>query len=139
MRQIFLVTFVSLVIGSVAYSQVIDEKKFDDEEMIFTKVPVEASTNPRAFADHIKRKTQLPDSVTKTIPVGKYTVSVQFVIDKHGNMGQIKALNDPGFGLATIAVRAISTYNGDWKPAVQCGRNVKAYRTQPVVFMIQGQ
>ena len=109
------------------------------EAKVFEKVELEANTNERTWMEHIKKKTQLPDSILKEIPPGIYKVNVQFVIDKHGNIGQIKAKNDPGFGLAVRAESIISTYNGTWKPATQCGRNVNAYKTQPISFVVSSQ
>ncbi len=106
---------------------------------VFEKAEVEANTNKKAWAEHIMKKTQLPASILKDIPAGTYKINVQFVIDKHGNIGQIKAKNDPGFGLARRAENVISTYNGTWRPATQCGRNVNAYRIQPVIFIIPSQ
>ena len=110
-----------------------------EEVKVFEKVEIEANTNEKALTEHIMKKTQLPDSILKTIPGGTYKVNVQFVIDKHGNVGQVKAKNDPGFGLARRAENIISTYNGTWRPATQCGRNVTAYRVQPVTFIIPVQ
>lgn len=110
-----------------------------EEGNVFEKVEVEAYTNKKAWAEHVIKKTQLPDSILKDIPAGTYKVNVQFVIDKHGNIGQIKAKNDPGFGLARRAENVISTYNGTWIPASQCGRNVTAYRVLPVTFIIPSQ
>lgn len=108
----------------------------EEEENIFTKVTLEANTNHKAWADHVRKCTQLPDSILKDIPPGTYTVRVQFIVNKHGYMGQVKAKNDPGYGLAKRAERIISTYNGEWQPANQCGRNVNAYKEQPVTFII---
>jgi hypothetical protein len=51
------------------------------------------------------------------MPPGAYKVDVQFIIDKHGNVGEIKAKNDPGFGLAKRAEKIVSGYNGTWQPA----------------------
>ena len=107
-----------------------------EEENIFTKVTIEASTNHKAWADHVRKCTQLPDSILKDIPPGTYTVRVQFIVDKHGYIGQVKAKNDPGYGLAKRAERIILTYKGEWQPANQCGRNVNAYKEQPVTFII---
>lgn len=108
-----------------------------DENKVFEKIEVNAHTNEKAWAEHIAKKTQLPDSVVKDIPAGTYKVNVQFVVDVHGNLGQIKAKNDPGYGLAKMAMNVISSYKGEWKPANQCGRNVKAYREQLITFIIQ--
>ena len=110
-----------------------------DENKIFEKIEVEATTNQKAWVEHISKKTQLPDSVIKDIPAGSYKVNVQFIIDVHGIIGQIKALNDPGYGLAKRAMYAVSSYKGEWTPANQCGRNVKAYRKQQVVFIVPAQ
>ena len=110
-----------------------------DDEKIFTKVPVEANTNPRLWADHVKKKTQLPDSVLSNIPPGIYRVHVQFVVDLHGNIGQVKAKNDPGYGFAQRGVNIISSYKGVWQPANQCGRNVKAYREEAITFVVADQ
>ena len=110
-----------------------------EENKVFEKVELEAHPDRKEWAAHISKKTQLPDSVVKDIPAGTYKVSVQFVVDVHGNLGQIKAKNDPGYGLAKMAMNIISAYKGKWQPANQCGRNVKAYREEVIVFIIPAQ
>ena len=100
--------------------------KAQEENNVFEKVEQNANTNQKIWAEHISKKTQLPDSVVKDIPAGTYKVNVQFVVDIHGTIGQVKAKSDPGYGFAKIAVDVISTYKGKWQPANQCGRNVKA-------------
>ena len=109
------------------------------EDKVFEKIELEAHTDARQWADHISRKIQLHDSVLRNIPPGSYPVKIQFIIDVHGNLGQIKAMNDPGYGLAQKAVNSISTYKGKWQSANQCGRNVKAYRTEVITFAISDQ
>ena len=113
--------------------------KAQDENKVFEKIEVNAHTDQKAWTEHISKKTQLPDSAIKDIPAGTYKVNIQFIIDVHGNMGQIKALNDPGYGLAERAINAVSSYKGEWKPANQCGRNVKAYRKEAIVFIVPAQ
>jgi periplasmic protein TonB len=110
--------------------------KAQNENKVFEKIEVDAHTNQKAWAEHISKKTQLPDSVLKDIPAGTYKVNVQFIVDVHGNMGQIKALNDPGYGLGERAINAVSSYKGEWKSANQCGRNVKAYKKEVIVFIV---
>jgi len=127
---------ISLVVTFLSFITIINAQK---EVRVFEKVELEAGTNEKAWAEHIVKKTQLPDSILKDIPAGTYKVNVQFVIDKHGNIGQIKAKNDPGYDFAKRAENVISTYKGTWRPATQCGRNVNAYRVQPVIFIIPSQ
>ena len=110
--------------------------KAQDENKVFEKIEINAHTDQKAWAEHVSKKTQLPDSVLKDIPAGTYKVKVQFIVDVHGNMGQLKVLNDPGYGLAEKAINAVSSYKGEWKPANQCGRNVNAYRKEVIVFIV---
>ena len=135
-KKIFISTL-SLLFTVIIHAQVIiDEKEKEDEDKVFTKVNIEAYTNEKAWANHISKYTQLPASVLKDIPPGTYKITVQFVIDVHGNIGQIKTFDDPGYGLAKMALTAVSSYKGEWKPANQCGRNVKAYRKETIVFIV---
>ena len=110
-----------------------------EDEKVFEKIEVNATTDQKKWHEHINSKSQLPDSSLKNIPPGTYKVNVRFIIDVHGNLSQIKALNDPGYGLAKKALNAVSSYKGEWKPANQCGRNVKTYRTQTIVFNVPTQ
>lgn len=74
------------------------------------------------------------------------TVVILFVIDKNGNVTNIKALDcasagvprclPPNSQLAATAIDIISN-SPAWKPASQNGKAVKAYRRQPVSFILQ--
>ncbi|HRF24975.1 MAG TPA: energy transducer TonB, partial [Chitinophagaceae bacterium] len=58
-------------------------------------------------------------------PAGKYTVYVQFIVDREGNISEVKALTNNGYGMEDEAVRVIKR-GPKWTPAVQNGRQVKA-------------
>jgi len=89
-KQFFILFFLSFVY-TISYAQ--------EKEKVFEKVEIISSTNMKNWNDHIIKATQLPEKNCKDIPAGTYKVSVQFIIDVHGNIGQVKAKNDPGFGL----------------------------------------
>ena len=127
-RKLFL-TMLTCMLISLVHAQ-------EEEKNIFEKVEIEANTNHKAWAGHVRKNEQLPDSILKDIPPGTYIVNVQFIVDKHGYIGQVKAKNNPGYGLAKRAERIILTYKGKWQPANQCGRNVNAYKEQPITFII---
>ena len=55
-------------------------------------------------------------------PAGRYTVAVSFKVDEHGNLSDIVAENNPGFGTAEEAVRVIKK-GPSWKPAIQKRKN----------------
>ena len=68
-------------------------------------------------------------------PPGNYTVVVSFLVDKEGNISEVKAENDPGYGTADEAVRVIQR-GPKWKPAVQNGRNVIYRQRQSITFQV---
>ena len=107
------------------------------ENMVFQKVELETGpVDPVAWNKYLQKNVQLPESIARQIPKGTYKVVVKFIVDKDGYFGQVEAINDPGFGLAERAVKAIRNYNIAWRPASQCGRNVKSYQKLPIVFVI---
>ncbi|MEO5682932.1 MAG: hypothetical protein ABIQ88_09835 [Chitinophagaceae bacterium] len=108
-------------------------KKTVEEEVVFTKVEVNAGTDYAAWATYIKKASRLYAS-TAGIPAGSYKIKVSFVIDQYGNITAAKAKNDPGYGLAKKAELIIYQYPGVWRPANQCGRFVKSYKEQVVEF-----
>lgn len=108
-----------------------------EADNVFTKVEIGANTDRRKWAAHIRTGTQLPDSVIRAIPDGQYKVKVQFVINQHGDMGQFKLLEDPGYGLGQRGLQLIRQYPDRWTPASQCGRNVKAYKQEVIVYEIK--
>jgi hypothetical protein len=66
---------------------------------------------------------------------GTYNVTIQFIIDKEGNLSKFEAMNYKGSKTAQHCIDIIK--NGPkWLPAVQNGRKVNAYYKQPVTFVI---
>ncbi|HAN37306.1 MAG TPA: energy transducer TonB, partial [Chitinophagaceae bacterium] len=68
-------------------------------------------------------------------PVGNYTVVVSFLVDKDGNVSEVRAENNPGYGTSEEAVRVIKR-GPKWTPAVQNGRNVIYRQKQTITFQV---
>ncbi|HET9429556.1 MAG TPA: energy transducer TonB, partial [Chitinophagaceae bacterium] len=66
------------------------------------------------------------------------TVWVQFIVDKEGAISDVKALSNHGYGMEEEAVKVIRK-GPAWIPAIQNGRAVKAYRKQPITFVVTGE
>ena len=118
-------------------SKVIDVPQ--DDNQIFTKVEVEAQFpgGDAAWTRYVtKAITNNIDELTEAGEQG--TCTVKFVVDKNGNVSQVEATTMKGSKLAEIAVNAIRK-GPKWVPAVQNGRNVNAYRYQPVTFKMTEQ
>jgi protein TonB len=59
-------------------------------------------------------------------------------VDKSGNISEVQALNDPGYGTSQEAVRVIKK-GPPWTPAVQNGRNVIYRQKQSITFQVSEQ
>jgi hypothetical protein len=68
-------------------------------------------------------------------PTGNYLVIISFVIDKEGNLTELKAENDPGFGTKEEALK-IMKRSPRWIPASQNGKNVIYRHRQMVGFLV---
>lgn len=68
-------------------------------------------------------------------PNGNYTVTVSFMVDENGNISDIQALNDPGYGTVQEVIRVIKK-GPKWIPAVKDGKNVIYRQKQNITFQV---
>lgn len=106
-------------------------------DKVFDKVEIEASFpgGDEKWRNYIERNANGQVATENGAPVGIYTVIVQFVVDKEGNISDVRALTKHGYGMEAEVIRIIQK-GPKWNPAIQLGRNVKAYRKQPVTFQV---
>lgn len=126
---------------------VVEAPKVDDEDKVFQKVEIDAEF-PGGNAGWTKYVTrEIERNIDELQEDGKSgTAVILFIVDKEGAVSDVRALPcseagvpeclGPGSKLAEVAVNAIRK-GPKWKPAVQNGRNVKAYRRQPVRFQLE--
>jgi len=138
-----------IVAPPVQEGGVVEAPKTDDEDKVFQKVEIDAEF-PGGNASWTKYVTrEIERNMDELQEDGKSgTVVVLFIVDKEGAVSEVRALPcseagvasclGPGTKLAEVAVSAIKK-GPKWKPAVQNGRNVKAYRRQPVTFRLEEQ
>ena len=120
--------------------QVIEEKKDDDENKIFDKVEIEAGFpgGEGKWRQYLERNCNGQVASEEGAPEGTYTTLIQFVVDKEGNISDVKAMTNHGYGMEKEAIRVIQK-GPKWTPAIQNGRQVKAYRKQPITFVVTGE
>jgi protein TonB len=87
-----------------------------------------------AWLKFLSENLTYPDSAINAEIQG--TIRVSFAIEKDGRVIIIQPPGGPGV-LQNEAVRVISLSNGSWQPAMQGGRTVKSYQTQPIVFELR--
>lgn len=108
----------------------------EDENQVFTKVEVEAQFpgGEAKWNAYVKREVERNlDELTEDGQAG--TCEVQFIVDKEGNVSNVEALTMKGSVLAKVATDAIKK-GPKWTPAIQNGRQVKAYRRQKITFQL---
>jgi N-acetylmuramoyl-L-alanine amidase len=85
--------------------------------------------------EYVQRNIKATLPVDSGAPAGSYTVIVQFIVQKDGKVSDIAPLTDHGFGMEKEVVRLIR--NGpNWEPVTINGKYVKAYKKQPVTFVV---
>lgn len=105
-------------------------------DKVFTKVESPASFpgGPAAWRTYLEQNLKYPKKAQRKKIQGM--VSVQFIVDKQGNISEVVALNDPGGGLAEEAVRIIKI-SPPWIPAEQGNRKVIFRHIQNLTFQLQ--
>jgi len=116
---------------------VVEAPKGEDYDSEFKTVQIQAKF-PGGDAEwrrFLERNLNRDAPVEGGAPTGNYTVVVSFLVDKEGNISEVKAENSPGYGTAEEAVRVIKR-GPKWTPAVQNGRNVIYRQRQSITFQV---
>ncbi len=71
-------------------------------------------------------------------PSGTYKVTVQFIVNTDGTVSDIKPLTNHGYGMESEVIRIIEK-GPRWNPAIQNGKTVRAYKQQPVTFVVASE
>lgn len=116
----------------IAVAPKVEHKDIDD---IVTIVEIQARFpgGLDGWKRFLERNLQFPEAAQENGIQG--VVKVQLVVDKDGNVSQVKALNNLGYGLAEEAERVIKK-GPKWIPAEQNGRNVSYRFVQTITFQI---
>ena len=124
----------------------VDEKAVGDGKGIVEAKPTE---DPDAIVPNVQIEARfdgnwnrfLEKNLNANVPIdngaaaGRYKVLVQFIVDREGNVSDIKPISNVGYGMEQEAVRVLRKAE-KWVPAIQNGYKVKAYRTQVIIFEV---
>ncbi len=103
---------------------------------IFTETEAEASIDPQEWRAFLLKYTQpILEDVRKKAPAGTYTAYVRFLVNKDGKTSDYQIVKDPGYGIGDKLL-AIMPNAPKWKPAMQNGKPVRIYQTQPITFNV---
>ena len=108
-----------------------------DYDKTFTKVEIESDYpgGTAAWQRYLQKNLVYPEEAQNNEVQGQ--VVVKFIVDKEGKVSDVEAISGPN-ELREEAMRVIRK-SGSWTPAVQNGRKVKSYKSQPINFRLESQ
>lgn len=109
-------------------------------DSVFNRVLADASFSGGDYAwKNFLRKTLNPNiAALNNAPAGKYTVIMRFIVNPDGTLGEIKAENDPGYGMVEEGKRVLKM-SPKWFPATRYGIYQRASRRQPITFLVDAK
>ena len=142
--NIFIVLFV-VIFSSACFSQVppppppvqdsndLNGKRFD-------LVEIEASYpgGSEGWLQYLMKNANGSVATENGAPVGHYTTMIQFIVDKDGKLSEFTPLTKLGYGMEQEVIRVLKL-SGAWSPAIQNGKPVRAYRRQPITFVVEAE
>jgi hypothetical protein len=113
------------------------ELQEQNEKRVLTKVEQEPEFpgGNAAWTRYFERSLGSFDAGKNGAAPGNYQVIVRFVVSRNGTVSDIRSETKHGFGMEEISVKIIQD-GPKWKPALQNGRNVNAYRRQTINFIV---
>ncbi len=114
------------------------KKEEEDYDKIFYSVQrvAEYPGGNSAWVKYLQRNLNAQVPTDNGAPAGTYTVVLSFTVDKNGNISDIVAENDPGYGTKEEATRVLRK-GGGWTPAEQNGRKVIFRHKQSITFRVE--
>jgi periplasmic protein TonB len=110
------------------------EVKKEEEPEIYPIVQISAKYDGD-WVKFLTRNLNAEVPIDNSAPAGRYNVIIQFVVDKEGNVSDIKAITNHGYGMEQEAMRVLKKAKG-WKPGIQNGHEVNSYHKQPITFEV---
>jgi hypothetical protein len=133
------ILFCFLLTSQLTNAQTGSPVAVDSNKIFLSIVEIEASYpgGAQAWKQYLTKNLKTSVPIDEGAPQGIYKVFVKFKVDKEGVVTDVVPESNNGYGTEEEVVRVIKR-SGNWKPAMQKGRNVNAYRRQPVTFLVEG-
>ncbi|MEI6950148.1 M56 family metallopeptidase [Paraflavisolibacter sp. H34] len=123
------------------YKEVLEgsaRRRSDPEHIVFTKAEVDPQFKggEQAWQRYVRRTLNTDIPTSHDAPRGRYTTEVRIVVDRTGNLSDVQALTQHGYGMEQEALRVVHGSRG-WVPARQNGHAVNAYKTLAITFTVK--
>lgn len=106
-----------------------------NSDKVKIQIPAEFPGGQLGWANYLERNLNIDVLEKNGALPGRYEVKVSFIIDKEGNVTEVEAENNPGYGTMEEAMRVVK--NGPkWISATENGVNVLYRQRQLIVFRL---
>jgi len=108
----------------------------EEENVIFQPVEIEARYlgGYAAWKKFKEDNLRYPKKARKKFAPGtSSTIKATFIVNTDSTLSDIKIVDDPGYGFGK-EIKKFLLSSGKWKPAMQNGRIVKAYKSELFLF-----
>jgi periplasmic protein TonB len=130
------IQFLFILLSVIGYGQ--DTGKVAPRDSVFSKAEVQPDFDggAKGWMAYLAKNLNANVPVDNKAPEGMYTVIIQFIVYEDGSIDSLKALTNHGYGMEKEVIRILKK-SPKWKPALQNGKIVNAYRKQLVSFLVQ--
>ncbi len=122
---------------STQQTEAFDESGNKIPNYIYQKV-AEFKGGVEGWLKYLTKNLKSTAPVKNGAPPGLYKVIVKFLINEDGEVSNVSAENNPGYGTKEEAIRVIEK-SPKWNPAIFKNQKVKFYHTQNISFQVSNQ
>lgn len=90
----------------------------------------------KEFKYFLEKNLRTETPLKNKAPNGVYTAIIRFIVDKDGELIDITPETHVGYGVEEEAMRVLRN-SPKWEPAIQLNEIKRAYRRQPISFVVQ--
>jgi protein TonB len=110
--------------------------------IVFEKVVIENGASEAQWKNLLEENlVPVIKKARKKLKAGSYTIHVRFLKEKDGTITDVRALNDPGYGLAEAASNVVMKFSSNkgpkWNPGEANQNDTRSYGTQSITFQIK--
>ena len=133
---IFISTYANSQNKKIDTARLIDTTVSPIKTITIVQIPAQFPGGLSAWQKYLSENLDRDVAKRNKAPLGKYSVTVSWIIDKEGNVTNVNAENDPGYGTKEEALRVISQ-SPKWQPGEQNGRDKPYKHKQSISFIVQ--
>ncbi|MFZ4058500.1 MAG: energy transducer TonB [Ferruginibacter sp.] len=113
-----------------------EEPKETQSKVMYPVSPASFPGGDEKWFKFLSKNIHFFNNASMKAPSGKYKVFIQFTITTTGEVTEIKALSQNGFGMEDEAIRVIKT-SPKWTPALMQGKAVPFVQRVPINFVVE--